>query len=452
MKLFKTLAVGLVAVAAINVASASVLRITGSTAFRKAMYAGIVAQMGSGVVKAAYVGTGGSAFNGSNQTVFVNASDTVYCCMAGSTGGINWNSNGLTVSTDKDRTLMTSAWLNPSLAVDTVTLGGATGYAITGGTEIVNPTAADPAVYEAANTANINMADTAQNATAYSTFLGNPGLTPVGAALGVQQYVFAKGKEYANVTAFNAASYARFTNVTPLAFQYLAAAGTAPLSLFTGNSADHGIDVSLVGRDNDSGTRAVTFYETGTGNDTTTAVQYQAFKADGTTNVGTTNSGPIDQLIDSDTVTVTNPGLNGYSSGGFVKNVLNASGTAVTGVSSVNGNPTILLAYIGTGDTPSTISQVLGYNGVQLYSGPVASGQATQVPALSQYGQYSFWNPEIMYQKGLTGTSGNVATQLGLATAIANNIRTTHITASGGIKTTDMQSSRPGEGQAISPN
>ena len=255
MKSLKIFAAGLLAAASLNLASASVLRVTGSTAFRKALYAAIVDQMGSGVVKAAYVGTGGSAFNGSNQVVFTNGTDTIYCCMAGSTGGIHWTSQPLTVATDKDRTDPGSAWLLPSLATTVVTLGAGPGFAITGGHEIVSPTADDPAVYEAANFANITMGDTAQGATAFRSTLGFPALTQIGAAVGVQQYVFAKGKKYDNVAQ---ASYDRFTNVTPGAFQFLASAGVAKLSLFTGNSGDTGVDVVLVGRDNDSGTRAST--------------------------------------------------------------------------------------------------------------------------------------------------------------------------------------------------
>ncbi len=440
MKSLKLITAGLLAAVSLNVASAATIRITGSTAFRKALYAGIVDQLGSGTVTAAFVGSAGGIAS-SNQVVFTNGTDTVYCCMAGSTGGINWVSHGLTVATDKDRTDPGSAWLKPSLAAATCTLVSASA-GITGGTPLGTPTPDDPAVYEAAAAANVTMADTAQNATFFSTFNGNPGLTKVGAALGVQQYVFAKGKKYDNVVQAN---YDRFTNMTPLAFQTLASAGVAKLALFTGNTADENIDVVLVGRDNDSGTRATAFYETAYGTDTTTAVQYQAFKADGTTNVGTTNSGPIAQFINSDSVAIGNPGLNGYSSGGFVKNVLNAAGTTTTGPTSplADGNPVIVVAYVSTGDVPAT-TQILTYNGVNLY--PLVSGVPTQDPTVTKLGQYSFWNPEVMYHKGLSGTN------LTLASSVATKVRNADVAASGGIKTTDMLSSRAGEGLPITPS
>ena len=434
MKFVKILAVGALALAVSSAASAATIRITGSTAFRKALYAGIVDQLGSGTVTAAFVGTAGNIAS-SNQVVFTNGTDTIYCCMAGSSGGLNWTSHGLTVATDKDRTDPGSAWLKPSLAAATCTLTSPSA-GITGGTPLGSPTADDPAVYEAPAAANVTMADTAQNATQWSSLLGNPALTKVGAALGEQQYVFAKGKQYDNVAA---ASYNRLTNMTPLAFQQLAANGVANLALFTGNASDTGVDVVLVGRDNDSGTRCVTNYESGYGTDQTTMVQYRAIKADNVTDVGIANSGPIDHFVDADTLSVGNPGLNGYASGGFVKNVLNAAGTTTTGVLSPNGNPAIVIGYVSTGDIPAA-AQILSYNGVQLYPGGV------QNPVLSEQGQYSFWNPEVMYQKGISGVT------LTLATNVATKIRNADVAASGGIKTTDMACSRTNEGAPISHN
>ncbi len=435
MKFVKIIAAGALALAVSSAASAATIRITGSTAFRKALYAGIVDQLGSGVVKAAFVGSAGG-LAGSNQAVFTNGTDTVYCCMAGSSGGLNWTSHGLTVATDKDRTDPGSAWLLPSLAVATATLTSPSA-GVTGGTPITSPTADDPAVYEAPAAANVTMADTAQNATQWSSLLGNPALTKVGTAVGIQQYVFAKGQQYDNVAA---ASYARFTNITPLAFQTLAANGVANLALFTGNASDTGIDVVLVGRDNDSGTRCVTNYETGNGTDQTTMTQYRAIAADGTTDVGTTGgSAVINSLVNADLLSVGNPGLNGYASGGFVKNALKATGTPTSGVLSPNGNPAIIVAYVSTGDIPA-VGQILSYNGVQLYPSGV------QAPVLSEQGQYSFWNPELMYQKGISGAT------LTLATNIATKIRNGDVAASGGIQSTLMACSRPGEGAPIVHN
>ena len=74
MKSLKYIAAGALAVAAINSAFADVtLKITGSTAFRKAEYAGIVDWLTANVgpVTGAFVTDSGAALNGANQAIFV---------------------------------------------------------------------------------------------------------------------------------------------------------------------------------------------------------------------------------------------------------------------------------------------------------------------------------------------------------------------------------------------
>jgi len=435
MKLFKTLAVGLLAAAAMNIASAAnvTLKITGSTAFRKAEYAGIVDWLtsNSATVTGAFVTDSGASLNGANQAVFVGSfggnTYTIQTGQGGSTGGLRYTVQGPSVfaSIKPDGSLTNKVWVSASNTLSAITLSG--GQA-TGGTSYT--TAA--ATFDAPARADITLADTYQDSTQWNSS-DYAALTEIyGGALGVQGYVFAKGKQYSNV---DAAAYARFTNLQPNAFQHLAQNGVAKLSLFTGNSLDTGIDVVLVGRDYDSGTRCVSFYETNYGNDTTTAVQYRV-QDSANIDVGDgTSAGNVDHFV-----LATDPngdGLAGYNSGGYVKNVLNKAGSTVL---SPNGNPAIVLAYVGTGDVPSVASQILSFDGV---------AQSTSAIA---YGNYTFWAPEHLYYIALSGAYTTAGTQKFAAKGIADKIRTTDIVASSAVAISAMLSSRSGEGQVIVPN
>ncbi len=425
MKTLKLLGAGLLALATVASASASTLYVTGSTAFRKGLYAAIVNHLGSGC-KAAFVG---SALNGANQATFTNGTDTVYCCMAGSVGGINWVVNTVNVATAPGGNTA-KAWIKATNA--TVGASVVSGQA-TGGVAVTDV----PATWDPAHVADATMSDSYQDSTAF-----NSGVSPFvalaeagGGSNGIVLFVFAKGTRN---TTIPQASYDRFTNVTPLAFRDLAANGIAPLSLFTGNSADANIDVVLVGRDNDSGTRLAVMFETGTGNVNFPAKQYFAQDAGGV-DVGTnTGAGVIKQLANAF-------GLVGYASGGSVKNVLN-KGIDSTAVDS-HGKPFIILGYVGTGDAPTAIQiaptgQILTYSGIGLYD-----SAGNQLPDLARYGQYSFWTNEHMYYNGDTIDAGSQA----IADAVNTLVGSTFATSAGGLLTGSMHVTRGGEGAVIVP-
>ena len=446
MKLFKTLAVGLVAAAAINVASADVvIKITGSTAFRKCEYSGIVdwLQTNVGPVTGAYVTDSGSAMNGSNQAVFVAGTSpnkvTIQCGQGGSSGGLRFTVQGTSTfaSIYPDGSLTNKTWVSASNTLASVTLASP-GAQIAGG----QPYTTAAAAWDAAARADITMADTYQDSTQWNSSNYDTLTEIPGGALGINAFVFAKGAKYTNVPQ---ASYDRLTNVQPVQFQYLAATGTAPLSLFTGNSADTGIDVVLVGRDYDSGTRAVTFYENQYGNDTTVAVQYRAKDASNVDVGDGSSPGNVDHFVQA-----TDPngdGYAGYNSGGYVKNVLQKAGGTVL---SPNGNPAIVLAYVGTGDIPSTSSQILTHQGV---TNGVVSTNGGALNTNVAYGQYTFWDPEHMYYISLAGTNfSTVGTQKYVAKGIADRIRGFDVGATSAVAISAMQCSKAGEGLVISPN
>ena len=421
MKTFKILAASLLALAVINVASATTLKITGSTAFRRALYASVVNQLGSGTVKVAYVG---SSLGGANQATFTNGTDTIQCCMAGSVGGVNWIVNNVNVATSIGGNTA-QAWISlssngGSATWATASVAGSAPYAVSGGTQ--NATVAS-ATFDAASAADVAMSDSYQDSTAFSSAATGITLNDVNGGVGVVTFVWAKGTNHPDVAA---ASYNRLTNMTTLGAQNLIANGIAPLAAFTGNDSDLGIDVVLVGRDNDSGTRLAAFAETATGDVNTNAVQYKAFDGAGGTgnDVGTVGAaGPILSLVQTS-------GTGGYASGGNVKNVLLKSITA--GTHDANGNPFVLVGYLGTGDTPGA-GQELTYNGVANTNNGVMRGADT------------FWTLEHMLYK-----STLAAAKATLADSCASGMTATYAPASG-VLVGSMQVVRSQEGAVVNP-
>lgn len=422
MKSFKLLAASLLAAASLSgVASATTVKITGSSAFRKALYCAIVNQLGNGTVKVGY--TGNAALASANQATFTNGTDTVQCCIAGSVGGINWVINDLDAATDKDRTHPETAWISTSGSGSWGTAsitGSGTTFSVTGGSQIATPTL----VWEAAAPADITMSDSYQDSTAYDSVTTNVALVePSVGSVGVVTFLFGKGIQHPDIEGISAGSYNRLSNITALQFQALAANGILPLKFFTGNAGDAAIDVVLIGRDNDSGTRLGAFAETAYGNVDKPATQFRVLDSGGN-NFATGGTSTIASL------TFEADGISGYASGGHVKNALNSS--VASGTTDAFGNKFILVSYLGTGDAPTN---TISYNGVGYSVNSVTAGQ------------YSFWTYEHMYYKDtLVGSAKET-----LANAIATGLHDTYAPASG-VRMDDMGSTfRGGEGTVITP-
>ena len=185
------------------------------------------------------------------------------------------------------------------------------------------------------------------------------------------------------------------------------------------------VDVMLTGRDNDSGTRLGTFFETGFGTTATGGVDTYAFQYKflvGATDAGTLASPAINGYTAFDLGT----GKAGYASGGSVKNVLTGTATG----NSPNAHPYIILGYVGTGDTPGAAQQLT-------YNGAAISNNAVQNAA------YTFWTYEHMYYK----PGSPKAT---IADAIALSIKNTYAASSGVLQGT-MNCSRASEGTVVNP-
>lgn len=414
MKSLKLIAAGLLAAVSLNVASATTIKVTGSTAFRRALYASIINNLGSGSVKVAYIG---SSLAGANQATFTNGTDTIQACMAGSVGGVNWIVNDVNVATSVGGNTA-QAWISQANATASATaaIGAGPGFTITGGTAFTTGTA----TFDAPSIADFCMSDSLQDSTPFNSAATGITLVPAaGGNLGVVQFLMAKGTKHPNVPL---ASYNALTNISPLAFQNLAANGIVPLSAFTGVPTDNAYNVVLVGRDNDSGTRLATTFETGLGSVDTALAQYRAF--DGANDVGS-GTGVVVK-----TLTLQGP-TAGYASGSNVKKVLDAAvdATAVAG-----GKPFIIVAYVGTGDKPAVASQNLTYGGF------------AQTDAGTIYGQYTFWTYQQAYYKS-TLAAGKAA----IIEALAGTIVSDYATAAAGIKVGDMQAARGSEGSVVNP-
>jgi hypothetical protein len=227
--------------------------------------------------------------------------------------------------------------------------------------------------------------------------------------------------------------------MTAQGFKALAPSGVASLELFTGVATDSAYDVVLVGRDNDSGTRLGTFYETAYGNDTTKASQFFAQDASNV-DVGTnTGAGNIDHVVLAASVADPAPNFQGYSSGGYVKAVLNKTCGAITSPAP-RSKPCIIVAYVSISDLPSA-GLALKYSGF------------TQSTSTAVTGQYTFWTDEHMYWNPAPSSGVAITSdQITLAQALADLVRSTYAPSAGGIKPGDMLVSRTAEGQPVTVN
>jgi hypothetical protein len=239
-------------------------------------------------------------------------------------------------------------------------------------------------------------------------------------------------------------------SVTAQVANQILAAGSIPLTLITGASADQTNSVWLIGRNPDSGTRLTTLAEVGYG--VRTAVTQYAVATNysgggatvatlqGTTTTNTLISYPA-ETINGVAWDVAN---SGYSSGGTLCGLMTnyyARGADLT----VDGDPAtrtgtnFLLGYAGVSDANGKTNDglvKLAYNGVPFSTNAVAQGQ------------YTFWG----YEHLLVGVSANVtdkdlAAQLG--TSIVNS---TTATLNPNVALGDMHAGRLGDGQTVYSN
>lgn len=266
MNLSKSLLVSAVALFASATASYAdlVVNITGSTAFRSAAHASILAVM-SGETYAYDTDTLG----GANRAIF-----------KGTVPGI---SGTVTVRT---------SWSGSAQGIQDVAEGNPVTFPVLGSFTDGAGLANQPFTTEAV-TAKFTFSDVSQSATEF--------LTPTleSAPVGVVPFVFAA----------NDGAPASVTNMTDQLFAALYSQGTLPLSLLTGDAADESNFAIALGRNSGSGTRITTLAETGYGI-ANQVVQYT-----------------VDSVTADEVNGLTDVGNGGYSSGSTLRGVMAAKTT-----------------------------------------------------------------------------------------------------------------------------
>lgn len=385
---------GLAALAIASSASAqtNVIRITGSTAFRKAAHAAIknlLVNTGSLAYVWGYSGTDASGeaiaeFRGT--TVTGGLLVDIKTSFAGSVGGVQSVTQARTDGAN-------AAYLNATTQVLT-----------TGGT---------PSITEVDSGApDITLSDTFQGTTPFTT------PTMAEHVVGVIAFRWVRGVE----------GNTNVNNVTDCLLRTLYGTGQIPLSIATGSHADEGALITAFGRDEDSGTRYAAFADTQFGV-FTPPLQYQVV---GT--IGSNGNATAIQAWPASTIlgTLYPAGHPGYAGGGDLAKAL-----ATPGLGAQAGTA---IGYLSTGDAATAVglgsanaipSKFLTYNGTDYTTANVTEGL------------YQFWAYEhLYYLPTLTGAKKTFADQL------VTQIHNTDATASG-IKVTDMQVGRAGDGNDV---
>lgn len=161
--------------------------------------------------------------------------------------------------------------------------------------------------------------------------------------------------------------------------------GTASAQIYTGNAADSGVLVYSTGRDPDSGTRTITFAESGIGINGA-GNQYD---------IATGNLYPT-QVINGITYTT---GKGGESSGGNLATKMKSSGANGTKVyATYLGIGDAIAATTGSPGTGGVLARALSYNGVPFSIANVENGK------------YTFWSYEhLLYSQTLGGNAKTAA-------------------------------------------
>ena len=391
----------------------TVVRITGSTAYRAAVYQAISDILQSGFV----FGYTGSTASKASQAIYTGTTKTsnisviIKTSFSGSVGGISTLAANLTIGPGGSFT-GGGGWLVNSTPQSTGGTGGAAANF-------------DPAI-----TADIAMADVFQASAPpmYQT----PKLKDNFVGVVPFVWVATPGAPLTDPTNHPV------TNVTKAQVKSLLLSNTLKLSSLTGDSGDTEA-VLPVGRDEDSGTR-IQALACAAIKVQTPLKQYQPLYNGATTPVvpppapGTQITGA--GLWPAVTLNAINypQGDSGYSSGGSLASAVN--------VSHSGGMPTYanwFLTYFGINDAASvTTGKQLEFNGVP-YSVPNVEGPG----AAGFVAQYTYWGYEhLMYRTTFAAPGLTVATEL------ASDLTTTSASVSG-ILLSGMKVSRDKDGAAI---
>jgi hypothetical protein len=391
--------------AVVNMAFAqTAIRITGSTAYRSAVYQAIQDTLNAGF-KVGFTGpTLSSAveaiFTGSTKTA--NIAVTIKTAFAGSISGVFSLTTGNGIPDSTATPAITAGFLVDSTA--TSVLPGAANVPAT--FEIP----AAPAGLDKPGFPNVALSDSFQTSTVY--------LTPILAdtIIGVVPFVWAR----------NTGSPATITNITNQLAKAVLTTGSLPRYQF-----DNGTDATpiyVTGGNGNSGTRLDAFAESGFGinsvpsqvDTTGVADPLSCHIAGGAWVSGT------DGIVFFD-------GRNGFTSDGQVAAALSASGS----LGAIGG---YLISYLGIPDSITAVAggaAVLQYNGVD-YS-----------PADVEYGQYSYWSYEHFLKSPQLRAAAGTDPHVIVANALAATLTSDAAVSPAGILLSTMLVSRSAEGAPV---
>jgi hypothetical protein len=423
MKFLKTIAATCVAFALISAVSAqTVIHITGSTAYRAAVYWAINDILAPGYT---FGYSGNNGILKASQAIFTGTTATggisviIKTSFSGSVGGISTLAANLTIGPGGSFT-GGGGWLvntTPQAGV------GAGGFP-NGGTGNA------AANYDTATTADVSMADVFQ-ASAPSIYR-TPKLADHFVGVVPFVYVATKGG-----TAIHG-SVTTSTSIASEQVKDIFVEGSIKLSELSGSSLDTE-SVLGVGRDEDSGTRIQALATAGINVSTFLKQNQPLF------NGNTTPTNPPPPPGTSITGAALWPALtlnaiaypqgdSGYSSGGSLAAAINVPHAA--------SYSTWFVSYLGINDAASVTNGIqLEFNGVPYSAANVEGPGATGFKA-----QYGYWGYEhLFYRTTFTGNGKTVADQV---SADLNN-PASHSANVSGIPISSMKVSRDSDGGAI---
>lgn len=384
--------------------AATIIHITGSTAFRAETTQAIIKTLGGTAATFAFNQnlTNTATIKNSSNAIIYNSDQSIIVetSWSGSVAGLQALSTHAPIAT-----FLNNGTYNPVSGTVKATAGTLAGGIFSGGTSIANGTAVfDPAIApEVALSDNFPTDVVGLNVSQF-----NPDNQ-----VGVVVFEWVR----------NVGAPGDIANVSASLAQTMLSQGFALESNFNGNPAST-TKVFIVGRDNLSGSRYITFAETGFG------INSFPFQNEVTANAAGTGVASINSVT----------GNTGYSSGGLIASALILTGSDNAGVGGVG--PGWLVSYLGTADVQTVVSgggAALTYNGVGIGTVPPNTNVTN--------GAYTLWGYEHFNTLNTL-----VGTALTTATAIANQLTTTDAADFGaGVLISSMNVARAGDGQPVFP-
>jgi len=401
MKILKVVMAGFIAIAAISSASAqTVIHITGSTAYRAAVYQAISDTLASGFV----FGYSGTTASKASQAIYTGTTKTgsisviIKTSFSGSVGGISTLAANLTIGPGGSYT-------------------GGGGWLVDSTPQSVAGTPNAPANYDPAITADVAMADCFQ-ASAPAIYR-TPKLTDN--IIGVVPFVFMATKGGTPIKG----SVTTSTSLASEQVKDIFVEANLKLHELSGNSGDTEA-VLGVGRDEDSGTRIQALACSAIPVETHLK-QQQPVNDPTNTMITGANLWPVVTLNGIMYPT----GDSGFSSGGSLATEIN--------LPHASSYSTWFVSYLGLNDA-ATVT-----HGIQLEFNNVAYSAANvEGPGASGFvAQYKFWGYEHLFYRTTFGGNG-----LTVANQLAADLTNTSASVSG-ILLSSMHVSRDTDGGAV---